>query len=116
MPHRQVSHISHSIFALFLCALLLAGLTLPHPARADDCAESPAAMRAGALYTDGESEAALPYARDALAPAEQQCGPRTEIVILPSDLAAIYQDMGRYAEAEELLKRGIDIKQAALSP
>ena len=117
MPHRQVSHISHSIFALFLCALLLAGLTWPHPARADDCAESPAAMRAGALYTDGESEAALPYARDALAHTEQQCGPRNaEIVILLSDLAAIYQDMGRYAEAEELLKRVIDIKQAALSP
>ena len=117
MPHQQVSHISRSIFALSLCALLLAGLTWPSPAPADECAESPAAMQAGALYTDGESEAALPYAREALAHAEEQCGPRhAAIVILLSDLAGIYQDLGRYAEAEELLIRVVDIKQAALSP
>jgi len=117
VPHRRVPHISRSIVAPFLCALLMAILTGPHQAGAEGCAESPAGVQAGTLYSEGESEAALPYAREALEHAEQLCGAQNvAIVALLSDLGAIYQNLGRYAEAEELLKRVIDIKQAALSP
>ena len=117
MPHRRVPHISRSIMAPFLCALLLAVLTGPHRAGAEDCAESPAGLQAGKLYSEGESEAALPYAREALGLAEQKCGARsTAIVILLTDLGAIYQNLGYYAKAEKQLKRVIDIKQAALPP
>jgi hypothetical protein len=115
--HRLSSEISRFPMAPILCAALLAMLTWPHPAHAEDYAESPAAMQAGALHTDGESEAALPHARDALVHAEEQCGRHNAaIVTLLSDLAAIYQDLGRYTEVEEALIRVIDIKQAALSP
>lgn len=117
MPHRHVPHISRLIFAPFLGALLLAVLAWPHQADAEDCADSPAGVQAGTLYSEGESEAALPYALEALQYAEQQCGARNiAIVFLLSDLGAIYQDMGRYGDAEKQLKRVIDIKQAALSP
>ncbi len=117
MPHRRVPHMPRLIVAPFLCALLMAILTGPHRADAEECADSPAEVQAGTLYSDGESEAALPYAYEALQHAVQQCGARNiAIVTLLSDLGAIYQDLGRYAMAEELLKRVIDIKQAALSP
>ncbi|MDA0231360.1 MAG: tetratricopeptide repeat protein [Proteobacteria bacterium] len=117
MPHRNVPQFFRSIFAPFLCALLLVVLTGPHRAAAEGCAESPAGVQASTLYSEGESEAALPYAHEALHHAVQQCGAQNiAIVILLSDLGAINQDLGRYADAEKQLKRVIAIKQAALSP
>ncbi len=117
MPHRRVPHVHRSVLAPFLWAAFSAMLAWPHAAIAEACADSPAGMRAGALYAEGESRAALPFARQALAHAEETCGARsTAIVTLLADLAAIYQDLERYGDAEVLLKRVIDIKQAALSP
>ena len=112
-----MSRISRSIFAPFICALVLAVLIGPHRAGAEDCAKSPAGLQAGALHSGGKSEAALPYVHEAMEIAGQQCGARDiTIVVLLTYLGAIYQNLGHYAEAKKQLKCVIEIKQAALSP
>ena len=117
IAHIRVPQVPRCFFAPLFLAALSALLAWPQPAHADACAESPAGRRAGVLYAEGESEAALPYGYQALAYAEQNCGAgNIAIVTLLADLAAIHQDMQRYDEAEKLLERVIDIKQAALSP
>ncbi len=107
------------VSSIVLAALLAGVLVLAaawHPAEAAECAESPAASRASALYTEGDSAVALSFARQALRQAEQNCGDQIVAVIpLMMDLVTIYQNLQRYSETEKLLRHVIGIKQAALT-
>ena len=117
MRHQSVKPVRRLVLAVLLSAALFSALAGPDTAHAEPCADSPAATRAGTLYAEGESLAALPFARDALKRAEEICGPRNiAVVVLLADLAAIYQDLERYGEAENFLRRVIEIKQAARPP
>lgn len=105
------------ILAALLAAVVISSLAWQRPAAADSCADSLAAKRAGALYTLGDSAVALSFAREALRQAKQNCDGQTVAVVpLLTDLAALYQDLGRYSEAETILRRVIDIKLAAFAP
>jgi len=117
----ETNFIAMRICLSVLAALLTAGWistqTWQRPAEAAACADSLAAKRAGALYTLGDSAVALTFAREALRQAKQNCAGQTIAVVpLLTDLAALYQDLGRYREAETILRRIIDIKLAAPAP
>ncbi len=117
MSRRSIAKVYRYVLAPLLGAALAVLLGWPQPASAESCAESPVARRAGVLYSGGDSQEAMPYARIALKFAEQHCGAQNPaIVALLADLAAIHQDLEQYGEAEEILVRIIEIKQAALPP
>jgi len=117
LPHCQSARFYHTAVAALLSAALLSVVAGQRPAHSDSCADSPAASRAGRLYAEGDSTAALPFAQHALRRAEISCGAQTTArIALLADLAAINQDLGRYVAAEKSLRQVIEIKQAALSP
>ncbi len=106
-----------TVLAALLAGVLILATAWQSPAEAAECADSLAAKRASALYTEGDSAVALSFAREALRQAKQNCGGQTIAVIpLLADLAALYQNFGRYSEAEKVLRRVINIKRAALDP
>jgi len=85
LRHQSVKPVRRPVLAVLLSAALFSALAGPDTAHAEPCADSPAATRAGTLHAQGESLAALPFARQALGRGEENCGARNIAIV------ALYQ-------------------------
>jgi len=69
------------------------------------------------LYQQGQYQAAIPLAQQALAIRERLLGTDHPAVATSlNNLASLYQDMGNYVAAEPLYQRSLDIWEKALGP
>jgi CHAT domain-containing protein/Tfp pilus assembly protein PilF len=108
---------SHPNIALCVLTFLLTTLLFAAPATAQEVRWKELFAQAGQLKQQGKPVQALPVAQEAERVAEATFGPENAYTLASINrLATIYDDLGRYSEAEPLYKRAIGIGIKTLGP